>query len=210
MKKGVVLLITLFFISTISLLVLKNLDDTDKFLVEQNYVLNNTQVLISIKNTKDEVSKLLKKYKDEVDKILAEGLIVLPINLEGLNIIISFDIYDRVNINDIKKESSTTVKDLFISYNISNYNDFESIYKEKLSKSNQKVQTNKQLDDIISTFIKKVENKKIEEIRDYLGFIDAENLYELNISSSYLTTKAEAVYLLNKEGKVQYFDISFK
>jgi len=212
MKKGVVLLITLFFITAISLLVLKNLDDTDIFLEKQNYIINNTQVLLAIKNTKNEIAKLLLKYKHEINKALDKDAskISVPINIEGLSIAFKLKKYSRVDINDMKEESSKIVSDLFSNNDIFDYIEFKEIYKEKLQGSNQIVKSTKQVDDIISAFILRSENKQIEKIRDKLGFLSEENLYELNIDTNYMGSQATSYYILDKEGKVKYFDISFK
>lgn len=212
MKKGIVLLITLFFITAISLLVLKNLSDTDEFLENDNLISNNTQVLIGVKNTQKEVSKLLVKYKDDVNEALENELLssTIPISIEELDIKFSIKKSEKIDINKMKKEDSKVVENLFLENDIFDYTYFKEIYTQKLQEGLARVDTSKQVDDIISTFIKETENKKIEDIRDYLGFIDKENLYELNVFVNFLKSSARAYYLLDEEGKVQYFDISFK
>lgn len=212
MKKGVVLLITLFFITAISILVLKNLDDTDTILEKQNYTLNNTQVLIAIKNVQSEVGRLILENKENVDDALEDDIFQtpLPINIEDLDIKFSVKKYERTDINDINKKDSKTVQNLFLDNDIFDYSDFEEIYKEKLLTSNQKVETTKQVDDIINTFIMRTENQRIYSIVDELGFFSDESLYELDINTKYLGSNASAYYILDKEGKVKYFDISFK
>lgn len=212
MKKGVVLLITLFFITAISILVLKNLDDTDTILEKQNYTLNNTQVLIAIKNVQSEVGRLILENKENVDDALEDDIFEtpLPINIEDLDIKFSVKKYERTDINDINKKDSKTVQNLFLDNDIFDYSDFEEIYKEKLLASNQKVETTKQVDDIINTFIMRTENQRIYSIVDELGFFSDESLYELDINTKYLGSNASAYYILDKEGKVKYFDISFK
>ena len=218
MKKGVVLLITLFFITAISALVLKNLDDTDKFLEKQNHILNNTQILISIKNSQTEVSEMISKYKEEIDKLLEDdSIITFPLNIEELLISFTLKSYNKIDINKVKEEESTAVQDLFSENDIFDYSLFVDIYKEELKieelqESDTKdisVVTNKQLDAIIYSFIIRSENQKIEQIRDDLGFISGNGLYELNVNLEYLGTNSIAYYILNEKGEVLYFDISF-
>lgn len=116
MKKGIVLLMTLFFITAISVLVLKNLYDTEQFLEKQNYQLNNTQVLIAIKNTQKEVGRLLKENKESVDKALQNDIFQnsIPFEIENLKIDFTVSNYSKVDINMIKDKNSNDVKNLFL------------------------------------------------------------------------------------------------
>lgn len=211
MKKGIILLITLFFTTAISLLVLKNIDDTDIFIERQNYVLNNTQLLISIKNVQEEIKDILTDENKNIEDILGEDGISFPVSIEELKIVLSLKNYDRVDVNEIKKSLDETadtrpVRELFDEYNIYDYNIFEEVYYLRV-KGNDSIESNKQLDDIINDFIVKSENQKIEKIRNKLGFSSTAK-YELNINVKYLGTKASAYYLLDGEGEVLYFDIS--
>ncbi|WP_072682463.1 hypothetical protein [Arcobacter sp. LA11] len=212
MKKGVVLLITLFFITTISLLILKNLDDTDVFLEKQNYSLNNTQVLIAIKNTKNEVSKLLREHKDDIDEVLENELLQtsIPIKIDDLDIKFGIKKYEKIDINEMRNKDSQVIEEHFISNNVFDYELFKEIYEEKLQIENKKVETSKQVDDIINAFIIKSYSEEILRIKEDLGFLKAENLYELSIEAKYNSAIASAYYILKNDGKVEYFDISFK
>lgn len=212
MKKGVVLLITLFFITAISLLILKNLDDTDVFLEKQNYSLNNTQVLIAIKNTKNEVSKLLKEHKDSIDKVLENEVLQtgIPIKIDDLDINFGIKKYEKLDINEIRNKDSQIVEEYFASNNIFDYELFKDIYKKKLETEDKKIETSKQLDDIINAFIIKSYSEEILKIKDDLGFFKSEDLYELSIDAKYNSAVASAYYILKNDGKVKYFDISFK
>jgi len=211
-KKGVVLLITLFFITAISLLILKNLDDTDVFLEKQNYSLNNTQVLIAIKNTKNEVSKLLKEHKDSIDKVLENEVLQtgIPIKIDDLDINFGIKKYEKLDINEIRNKDSQIVEEYFASNNIFDYELFKDIYKKKLETEDKKIETSKQLDDIINAFIIKSYSEEILKIKDDLGFFKSEDLYELSIDAKYNSAVASAYYILKNDGKVKYFDISFK
>ena len=212
MKKAVVLLLTLFFITAISALILKNLSDTETFLEEQNYIINNTQVLITIKNTQNEVSKLISKYKESIDEALENEILKesIPLKIKDLELDFLVNKYDKVDINEIKIKDSTVVEELFLEYNIFDYELFKEIYLKKFPIKENKLETSKQLDDIITTYIIKSYNNDILKIKDKLGFFKSEDLYELIINVKYNSSKAFAYYLLKKDGTVEYFDISFK
>lgn len=211
MKKGIVLLITLFFITAISALVLKNLDDTDTFIEKQNLVLNNTQIMISMKNTQEEIQNILiKTQSDEIENILGEEGISFPIIIDELRITSKLNIYDRIDINLLKVEDSIVLKEFLEDNDIFDYDVLLDIYYSKLQRDDKRidsVETNKQLDDIINDFILKTQNQEIKKIRDELGFISKAK-YELKINLDYLGTSSNAFYLLDEKGEVLYFDIS--
>jgi len=212
MKKGVVLLITLFFITSISLLILKNLDDTDSFLEKQNYSLSNTQILIAIKNTKNEVAKLLIENKDIIDRVLENEFseTLIPLKVNDLDIEFGIKKYEKININEMRNKDSKVVKNLLLSNNVFSYELFKDIYEDKLQNKDNIVETSKQLNDIINTFIIRNDSEEILRIREDLGFLKAEDLYELNIKVKYNSVVSSAYYILKNNGKVEYFDISFK
>ncbi|WP_321314840.1 hypothetical protein [Halarcobacter sp.] len=214
MKKGVVLFITIAFVTIISIFILKNLDNTDKYLENQNFIVSNTQLLISIQNTQEQVSKILVNNKNTVDKFLEDTLldssIPLKINIEDLKIDSTFNRYEKVDINTLSKDDKSEINKLFMDNNIFNFYLFLDIYTEILQRSNKNITNRSQLYDIINTFTIRDESSEIEKIINDLGFIDGEDLYELNVNAEYLNAKAKAYYILNKSGEVEYFDISFK
>lgn len=211
MKNSVVLLITLFFITAISVLVLKNLDDSDKLLREHNYKLHNTQVLLAVKNIQKEVGKLILQNQENINAILSNDIFQasIPLEIEDLKLEFQISKYSKVDINKIKDSASKEVQELFLSNNLFDYERFKEIYNEKLFSANEKIQSNKQLDDIIDSFIKEVDNRDIEKIKQNMGFISGEDLYELNIAADYISSSVNAYYLLKNDGKVQYFEINF-
>jgi len=214
MKKGVVLFITIAFVTIISIFILKNLDNTDKYLENQNFIVSNTQLLISIQNTQEQVSKILVNNRNTVDKFLEDTLldssIPLKINIEDLKIDSTFNRYEKVDINTLSKDDKSEINKLFMDNNIFNFYLFLDIYTEILQRSNKNITNRSQLYDIINTFTIRDESSEIEKIINDLGFIDGEDLYELNVNAEYLNAKAKAYYILNKSGEVEYFDISFK
>lgn len=212
MKKGIVLIISLFFITAISLLVLKNLDDTDTFFKKQRYIEDNTQLLISIKDFQKELGKLLKQNKKSLDEVLESEIFedsFIDLNIKELTISFKIKKYDKININDINTENSITIRDYFTNNNVFNYDYFKDIYKEKFPNNNIKLDNNKQMNDIINTFILRSYSKDILKIKDELGFFEPKDLYELDIKANFNSASAIAYYVLSKEGEVKYFDVSF-
>ena len=61
MKKSIVLLITLLFISAISILVFKNLSSGESYLNTVNKEYNNTQVILLVKNVQEELLSYFSK-----------------------------------------------------------------------------------------------------------------------------------------------------
>ncbi|MBU3015861.1 hypothetical protein KO488_13925 [Poseidonibacter lekithochrous] len=224
MKKSIVLLISLFFISALSILIIKNLEDTNLFLEEKNHKINKTQILTSFNNIQIEISKIFKNNKNNITNIIAElNSEYIPIGIK--DILISFTIteYDKVNINLLSNKDSKDYAELttlFSDYEISNFDGFKYVYKEiedeyKNTKDENEgfVKNNKQIDDIINIIIEKTYNNEILNIKNKLGFIkknENEKLYELFVKVKYLNDFAKAYYILNEEGVVKYFESSFK
>ena len=224
MKKSIVLLISLFFISALSILIIKNLEDTNLFFAEKNHKINKTQIITSFNNIQVEISEIFKNNKNNITNIIAElNSEYIPIGIK--DILISFTIteYDKVNINLLSNKDSKDYAELttlFSDYEISNFDGFKYVYKEiedeyKNTKDENEgfVKNNKQIDDIINIIIEKTYNNEILNIKNKLGFIkknENEKLYELFVKVKYLNDFAKAYYILNEEGVVKYFESSFK
>lgn len=65
MKKSIILLITLSFITVISALLLKNLNDTDKLLKEVSLDSNLIQFKITQENIQNEILDIIGRYSDD-------------------------------------------------------------------------------------------------------------------------------------------------
>lgn len=222
MKKSIVLLISLFFISALSILIIKSLEDTNLFLKEKNHKINRIQVLTSIKNIQMEISKIFKNNSEDIDDIIAElNSEYIPINVKDTLISFTIVSYDKVNINLLSNKDSEKYKEinsLFTDYNISDFDTFRYVYKTfeneyKNSESISFVNNNKQINDIIKKVIKETYNDKVLTIKNKLGFLEKENdekLYELFVKVNYLDNFAKAYYILNEKGVIKYFESSFK
>ena len=210
MKKSIVLLISLLFITAISALILKNLEDTDIYVQEQNSKINKTQSMMLIKNVQNEISSLLAKNKENVESIIeAQQDSYYPLNIKNIDILFRLGVYDKVNLNDLNN-SDKGIK----QSTIDRLNDLEVFNIDNLAyllRAN-KIESNKQLDNILTSFIKDTYDDKILEVKEFLGFLSNKEgqLYELFIKLDYLKDITNAYYILDKEGQVKYFELSFK
>ena len=211
MKKSIVLLISLLFISILSLLIIKNLDDTNTYVEEQNIKLNKIQIVSLFTNAKLAAFDVIKKYKNELDD---EKLV--PFSINNIDIVFSLVEYNRKDINlfNDKKNRDRLLEDIFISKDINDFELFKVVFdgiKEKFFKKTM-VNNNKQLDAIINAYLNNSYSKNKNEIKSEFGFFPLskeEKIYELTLSINYLNNKSKAYYILD-EKKVRYFEISFK
>ena len=220
MKKGVVLFISLLFIAVISLLILKNLEDTDSYISEQNAKFSKTQILFYINNTKDEIKNILTQNLDS--EVLKEYMgMEFPLFIQDAKITLKLEEYDKYNINLLKEKDEEKYK-YFKDYLVRN-----DIYDMELLKDifieSKKVENSKQLDFILEKFEKESYKTDISQVKDYIGFQDYDKkeitqndkekdikFYELFVKVEYLKQFAKAYYILDKSGGVKYFEYSFK
>ena len=220
MKKSIVLFISLFFIATLSLLVLKNLKDTDSYLSEQNAKFTKTQILFYINNAKDEISKVFSKNLER--EALGEYVgLEFPLIIQDAKITMRLEEYDKYNIN-LLTEKDEKKYEFFKDFLIRN-----DIYDIHILRSNllenNKIRNSKQLDFLLEKFQKESYTSDIFKVKDYIGFMNYDKkeisqnekekeilFYELFIKVDYLKQFAKAYYILNKNGGVEYFEYSFK
>ncbi len=219
MKKSIVLLISLFFIAAISLLILKNLQDTDSYISEQNAKFSKTQIMFYINNAKEQISELLSKELEKEDLKDYLGL-DFPIFIEDAKISVRLEEYDRYNINLLKEKDEKRYKYLkdFLQKNyIYDIDTLKTIIEDN------KVKNSKQLDFVLEEFEKQSYNTDTSKIKNYIGFMEYDKkeieqnekekeilFYELFIKVDYLKQFSKAYYILNKNGGVEYFEFSFK
>ena len=232
MKKSIVLLISLFFIAAVSLLIMKNLEDTDLYLSKQNSKFSKTQIMFLLDNTREEIKGILASIVKDVDEdkqreVLKDYVGVnFPILMEDARIIMRLEEYDKYNINLLKESKNKKTdeekykyfKDFLARENIYDFERLQDIYTE-----NNKVENSKQLDFILEKFQKESYNTDISKIRDYIGFQEYDKkeitqndkekeikFYELFVEVEYLKQLVKAYYILDKSGGVKYFEFSFK
>lgn len=208
MKKSIVLLVSLFFIAALSILILKNLEDTNSYIDEQNSKFNKAQTIVLIKNLQTQISDIFNKNQDKIDSIIETQLYeYFPIQIEKINMFFKILPYERININKLTsedKKEKEEIKKFFENNDIYNTEVLETLLKNKI------INSNKQVDDIINIFIKETYDNKILDVRSEIGFLSDEKLYELFIKIDYIKEFVKAYYILNNKGEVKYFELSFK
>jgi hypothetical protein len=219
MKKSIVLLISLFFIAAISLLIIQNLKDTDSYINEQNSKFAKTQILFLINNAKDEISNILSQNQgNDISSYLD---VDYPIVVKDAKIVVKLQKYDKYNINLLKskdKKDYVYLKKFFEDNSV--YDTETFIY---LMKNKQDIKTYKQLNELLLNVKNESYDKRILDLKDYLGFIKFDKkdtlindekkeilFYELFVKVDYLKQFVKAYYILNKNGGVEYFELSFK
>ena len=231
MKKSIVLLISLFFISVISVLILKNLEDTDSYISQQNSKFAKTQILLLIDNVKEEVSKAItaSNQGDTKEDYLKDYYnIAFPLKIKDVDILFTLKPYEKENINLLKNkeiEDYQDISEIFIDNGIYDFDYFIEIYKEKIetylvSEESKEIKNQRQIDEIFNEFIKRTYNDSILVIKDKIGFFDYDqekakeeekyDYYELSVNVSFLKEFIKAHYILNKQGKVENFEFSFR
>ena len=225
MKKGIVLFISLLFIAAVSLLILKNLEDTDLYLSEQNSKFSKTQIMFFFDNTKEQFIKVLSEINSDENnqrEILKEYINKdFPIVKKDVTITIRLQEYDKYNINLVKGKDEKKYeyfKDFLARENIYDFERLQNIVSE-----NNQVKNMKQLDFILEKFEKESYNTDISKVKGYIGFQDYDKkeisqddkekeikFYELFVKVDYLKQFSKAYYILNKSGGVEYFEFSFK
>jgi len=212
MKKSIVLIITLLFVAAVSALIYQNIDDTDSYMKQQNYKFNKTQLLVSVKNVQEEVSRIFLQKQDAVDKIVDSASEFVPLKIKDVNVLFRLDEYEKVNVNLLSKSEEkdyAEIKNIFNNNDINDFDIFRFIFKE----NKQTITNEKQKEVLIEQFINESLNTKINKIKNKLGFLskpDKDKFYELFINVNYLEEIAKAYYILNKKGEVKYFELSFK
>lgn len=202
MKKSIVLLVSLLFITAISALIFQNLDDTESYINEQNYKINKIQLLAISKNMQRETSEAIIKHGNNLEDFSNS------FEIEGIKITFSLNEYEKKDVNNLVQSGSShkDIKNLFINDNVGDFESFKNLVKNR-----GRITNNKQLNAIIEDFIKETYNKKIISIKHKLGFYEnLTNSYELKIKIENLKDFIKAYYILDNRGEVKYFELSFK
>lgn len=210
MKKSIVLLISLLFITAISALILKNLDDTEIYVSEQNSKINQVQLMLVVKNVQKQISNLFSSNKEQLQSVIdAQSGAYYPLQIENIQLVFKVEPYTKINLNKLNsknKEEATQIISELNDLGVYNIDNLQYLLR------GSEIESNKQLDNILDDFIKQTYDNKILEVKDLLGFFDGtENeIYELIIKLKFINEIINAYYILNKEGQVQYFELSFK
>ena len=172
MRKSIVLLITLFFITTISILILQNLKDTDRFLDNISSDSSLSQIQITIENVQSEIPKFFKKNEDNLEQIL-ENSSAVPLSFGNVDLLLNIEEYEmpQFNINELNATVTSTSS---FSNNINYQYDFL-----ELVKANKPYSSRDQIEQTISEYIKKTKDKEILNIKDEFTYFSDKNVSKL-------------------------------
>ena len=220
MKKGVVLLVTLFFIMAITILILANLSDTKNYLDKKSLKFTKIQMLYYVNNIKNEILKEIKNISgDNLNRYYNMNFFY---DIENIKINIKLQEYNKYNINLFRSKDE---KDYFYlseflkSYEIYDIYAFKSILNEFDS-----IKSNKQLNEVFRKLEQEIyPSNSLSDVKNYIGFIkfdkktffsappDKDLLVELFIEVEYEDNIMNAYYILKKNTQgVEYFEYSFK
>ena len=207
-KKSIVLLITLFFISAISILILQNLKDTDDFLDEISFDTSLAQVQITIDNVNQEIPSFLKKNKDNLEEIL-ESSEIIPLRYGSVNLILNILEYDVPLFNINKLTPKQTSSEEFINNINYQYDFLELINKRK--KDYGSFKNNKQIRQTIKEYMQLTKDNDILNIQDKFTYLNIDTnltLYrcEYSIKVNSINSKVSFLFDLNSS-KIQDFSI---
>lgn len=203
-KNGIVLLITLFFIFSISIIILKNLDDSQNFIEEVNLDHSLSQLKLTNENLKDEIINLTFNYKENIDELLEVTTFGIPFSYGDLNLTIKLEEYFPSNcyLNDINSsEQLNNNCDRVVVENILYQYDFIEILNQLKPISNQA-----QLKYFLDTYYYKTKDEQILTIGNNFDFIKIDTNsskryldcnYELNTYS--LNSSCSFIYELNSK-----------
>ena len=188
MKKGIILLTSLFFIISLSLIIIDNLDKNNTILSIYKKDFENVQVQNLLNDYKIEVGKLLLTYKDNLDDLFS---------LESKSQEIALNITNVKSIIKLKKiETSLNINDMFLSdekeykelekFFLANSIDFDGFkyfsqnYLKNIDKNLKQFRTRKQF---ISTVDAYKNETGFEEINNVIQFL---NLFTVTDEKQYV------------------------
>ncbi len=168
-KKGIVLLITLFFISAISVIILKNLDDSQKFIEEVSFDSSIAQVQLTNQNLQDEIINIVSSNKEHIDELIEITSLGIPFNYGDINLSITLEEYFLPNcyLNDINTTEQLNEKcDETIVENITYQYDFIETLKQYKPIKNQN-----QIDYFLYIYKQKTKDEKISLVNENFSYI---------------------------------------
>ena len=185
-KKAIILLVTLSFLAISSLLILKSLTLSEKYVQKVNAEHHQTQVFLLIKNFQDELFKIFKQ-KNIYDEFLKNDTECFSMPLSFNYILSNLQVckyQDKININKFFTNNDSAIKEfspIFDEYNLNIYT-FNNSVKQSKFKS---ISSSKELDSLFKMYTKKLSQNR-ENNNDLL---------QLQNRFSFFTTTAEDRYM---------------
>jgi uncharacterized protein YxeA len=173
MKKGVILLITIFFITTLSVLIMKHLKDSEEFIEEVSLEQSLTQIRVTSENIKEEIKKVVDEHSDNIDEIVEITSSGIPFDYGNVNAFITLDYFDSedalCNINDINFSNVTEECEDVVRH-ISYEYDFIEL-RNKYSKINNQ----DRLDYFVKKYQQRTRDDRLDKVLDQLTYISSSN-----------------------------------
>lgn len=225
MKKSIILLITLLFISTISLLILKNLNDSKEYLDNINYDYTYTQLVFTSSNIKQEIRLLIKNNKENLEDEFEDNPIIVfpPLQMKDISANITLKkliddddeddkVYSNINYltNDKKRfdhnetimeSTSEYYKQMFNTANISDYYRFVTFFdnfRNEYKVDKNKILNYKQIQDIIDIYKEENDDSLISTISEnFYPYEINKKTIKCNIDINLNEISIQEVFLLN-------------
>jgi len=200
MKKSVVLLISLLFISAISLIILKNIDYSEKLISYSSGTSSLVQIQRSIKNIDEEIEKLFTKSGYEMDQIFELIPESLPLSYGNINANISLELLEPSLYYTLDENTTKNIAEYDLAYVVDPYS-FSNMVAKKNATNQQQVDT------LIDQYADYIRDDRIYEIKDkFVPFkIDDNGSYiRSNYSVSINNVSAKVFSILQiVDGKAQ-------
>lgn len=193
MKKSIILLVTLLFITAISFFIVKNIDLTDKVIMEGNSNTNLAQLQVSIKNINKEVIDFLNKQDNlsEIFELIPEQL---PLSFGDINAHVQMSLFDPSEYYVLDKNITKSINQFDMVY-VSDPYSFEEIISE------HNITNQQQVDYVIDKYINYVNDDSIMEIKDKFIYKKFPKLNDQNETIDYVKLDY-IIHLNNLQSKV--------
>ena len=200
MKKSIVLLISLLFITAISLIILKNIEHSEKLISYSNATSSLVQIQKSIDNIDQEIEKLFTKSGYEMDQIFELIPETLPLSYGNINANISLELLEPSLHYTLDANTTNNIAEYDLAYVVDPYS-FSNMVAKKNATNQQQVDT------LIDEYADYIRDDRIYEIKDkFVPFkIDDNGSYirsNYSVSINNVSAKVSSVLQI-VDGKAQ-------
>ncbi len=176
-SKGIVLFITLMFILAISVMVTKNLNDTNSYIDLSNSETYYVKSLITLDNLQQEFLNYFFKNKENLDSLLSEESFQKGMKLSygDVHATVYFKEYTQIyNLNLLARNDAVFNKELAQFFSDNNVLEFERFKQWVIGKVNQygEITSFEQIDLLVDEFAKVNRYNEIRILVDKFTFFD--------------------------------------
>jgi hypothetical protein len=214
-KKGVILLITLFFIMAITAIIVKNLQDTEEFIDEVAVNSSLSQLNITINNVNSEIMRVVKKINDEgnLEDILS-SLETIPLNYGNVKVLINLEEYTNDGKYNLYDANASFI------YKLDRFSDDQMFTQNVIDKytlenmfMKQKPTNKRQIDFVIDNYIKETRDDVIVNVKENFVYhtMDTNSTYincKYKIDINNIKSDVNMIFAIG--GKVVDMDVTFK